>query len=115
MSKYETVVVFDGALPEEAIAKEQLKIEELIKENGTLDTIDVWGKKNLAYTIGKKKTGFYIFFQYDFTGDANELISGALRYNDKVIRTMTVLHNDAQIVAKKVAVEETTSEKKEDA
>ncbi len=109
MQKYETVVIFDGALPEETIAKEQLKIEELIKENGTLDKIDVWGKKELAYSINKNKTGFYTFFQYDFTGDANELISGAVRYNEKVIRTMTVIHSDAPIVAKKV--EEATSEK----
>ena len=111
MQKYETVVIFDGALPEETIAKEQLKIEELIKANGNLEKTDVWGKKELAYEIDKNKSGFYTFFLYEFSGDANELISGAVRYNDKVIRTMTVVATDDQIVAKKV--EEATSEKED--
>lgn len=102
MQKYESVVVFDGSLPEEAIAKEQLKLEELIKENGTLEKIDIWGKKELAYSIDKKKTGFYIFFQYEFAGDANELISASVRYNEKVLRSMTVVATDAPIIAKKV-------------
>jgi len=101
MQKYESVVVFDGSLPAEAIAKEQLKLEELIKENGSLEKIDIWGKKELAYTIDKKKTGFYIFFQYEFSGDANELISGSVRYNEKVLRSMTVLHTGEPFIAKK--------------
>lgn len=109
MQKYETVVVFDGALPEETIAKEQLKIEELIKENGSLEKTDVWGKKELAYEIDKNKSGFYTFFLYEYEGDANELISAAVRYNEKVIRTLTVVATDDPIVAKKV--DEATAEK----
>ncbi len=108
MSKYETVVVFDGSLPEETIAKEQQGVEELIKANGSLVNIDVWGKKPLAYEINKKKTGFYSLFTYEFAGDANELVAGAVRYNENVIRQMTILHSDAVIV-KKVEEEATAA------
>ena len=111
MQKYETVIIFDGALPEETIAKEQLKIEELIKENGNLVKTDVWGKKELAYEIDKHKTGFYSFFEFEYEGDANDFISSAVRYNEKVIRSMTVVASDDQIVAKKS--DEATSEKEE--
>lgn len=109
MKKYETVVVFDGSLPEETIAKEQQKVEEFLKEKGSLEKIDVWGKKDLAYEIGKSKTGFYSLFTFELDGNATELIDNLFRFNDNVIRHITVLFEDSAIV-KKVAEVKTPAE-----
>ncbi len=108
MKKYETVVVFDGSLPEETTAKEQQKFEEHIKANGSLENVDVWGKKDLAYQINGSKTGFYSLFLFSYTGDATQLVDDYFRYNDNVIRTMTVVFEDNVIVKK--ATEETPAE-----
>ncbi|MGM0443241.1 MAG: 30S ribosomal protein S6 [Fibrobacterota bacterium] len=97
MNKYETVVVFDGSLPEETIAKEQQAIENAIKESCKLDSVDIWGKKTLAYPIREKKSGFYCLFTYEYDGDANAFISNKVRYNDTVLRSMTVLSEDGPI------------------
>ena len=64
---YESVVVFDGSLPDETLTKEQEKIEKFLQKNAEFDKTNVWGKKNLAYEIKKKKTGYYCLFL--FTGD----------------------------------------------
>ncbi|ERP31498.1 30S ribosomal protein S6 [Chitinivibrio alkaliphilus] len=101
MKKYETVMVFDGALPEETIAKEQQGIEGLIKKECSLVTVDVWGKKTLAYPINDKKSGFYCLFVYEYDKDANALINDSVRYNDNVLRTMTVIADDSPVVAQK--------------
>lgn len=101
MTKYETTVVFDGSLPEETIAKEQQKLEAFITEKCELDSVDVWGKKPLAYEIRKRKTGFYCMFTYTFAGDATSLINDEVRYNSHVLRNMTVIHDDVQFIIKK--------------
>jgi small subunit ribosomal protein S6 len=90
---YETCVVFDGSLPEEALAKEQAKIQALIKENGDFETIDVWGRRELAYNIGKKKVGFYCLFLYSGEGDLNAKIEKALKINETVLRYLVVVRD----------------------
>jgi small subunit ribosomal protein S6 len=101
MNTYETVVVFDGALPEETIAKEQQAIEAAIKESCSLADVDIWGKKTLAYPINDKKSGFYCMYNYEYDKDANAFIHDMVRYNSNVLRVLTVLATDAPIIAKK--------------
>lgn len=99
MSKYETIVVFDGALPQEAIEKESKKIEELLSANGKIVKIDEWGKKVLAYQIGKKTTGFYVLFVYEYDGNAGKFIEDNFKFNENIIRYLTVTHEEAEIFA----------------
>jgi small subunit ribosomal protein S6 len=113
MKKYETVVVFNGSLPEETTAKEQQKFEEFLKENGSLENTDVWGKKDLAYEIKGAKTGFYSLFLFSYDGDATTIVNDYFRFNENIIRTMTILHEDAVIV-KKVVTDEAATPAKDD-
>ena len=99
MSKYETIVVFDGTLPLDAIEKERKKIEDLLTANGTLVNVDVWGKKVLAYQISKKTTGFYMLFVYEYNGNAGKFIDENFKFNENIIRHLTVIHEDVAIIA----------------
>jgi small subunit ribosomal protein S6 len=90
---YETCVVFDATLPEEALAKTQAKIEAVIKENGEFESTDVWGRRELAYEIGRKKIGFYCLFLYAGEGDLNAKIEKVLKMNDAVLRHLTVIRD----------------------
>ena len=51
---YESMVVFDGTLPEDVLQKEQKQVEELIAKHAEFEKTDVWGKKQL---FGKKYLG----------------------------------------------------------
>jgi small subunit ribosomal protein S6 len=99
MSKYETTVVFDGALPENTIEKERKKIEDLLTANGNLVSVDEWGKKILAYQINKKTTGFYVLFVYEYNGNAGKFIETNFKFNENIIRYLTVVHENAAIIA----------------
>lgn len=99
MSKYETIVVFDGALPQETIEKESKKIEELLSANGKVEKIDDWGKKVLAYQINKTTTGYYVLFTYEFAGNAGKFIEDNFKFNESIIRYLTVIAEDANIFA----------------
>jgi len=115
MSKYETVVVFDGNLPQDAIEKESKKVEELLSANGTIIKIDVWGKKHMAYAINKKTFGFYVLFVYEYNGNAGKFIDNNFKFNGNVIRHLTVIHDDASIFAANKPVTERQSEDLSDA
>jgi small subunit ribosomal protein S6 len=107
---YETVVIFDGTLPEDTVQKESAKIEEFIKSNAEFERVDAWGKKSLAYMIKKKKNGVYHLFIYK--GDSEKNYAGKidklLKLNDAVLRHLTVVREIPKIVEKRrVRVAET--------
>lgn len=91
---YETVVIFDGSLPDETVAAEQQKVEDLLKKNADFQRTDVWGKRDLAYEINGKPTGFYCLFIYDGENDVDEKVRKMFRLNQNVLRHMTVVRSD---------------------
>jgi len=100
---YESMIVFDGTLPDDVIQKEQKQIEELLKQNAQFDKIDVWGKRILAYTIRKKKTGFYCLFQFEGEGSAVIALDKYIKLNTNVIRHLTVVRNLKNEAARAIA------------
>ncbi|MCL2845878.1 MAG: 30S ribosomal protein S6 [Chitinivibrionia bacterium] len=114
MSKYETVVVFDGNLPQDAIEKESKKVEELLSTNGSIIKIDVWGKRPLAYTINKKSFGYYVLFVYEYNGNAGKFIDNSLKFNTNVMRHLTVIHENAVIFAATKSANDRASENTDD-
>ena len=59
MAKYETMMVTSSALDEEASAALIGKFKSLIEANGTIDSVDDWGKRRLAYPINDETEGVY--------------------------------------------------------
>ena len=64
VNKYETIFVVDAALEQEQIDSVVEKFKSLIEANATIDNIDVWGKKRLAYEINYKTEGYYVFVEF---------------------------------------------------
>ncbi|HEX3019412.1 MAG TPA: 30S ribosomal protein S6 [Chitinispirillaceae bacterium] len=90
---YESVIVFDGTLPEDVLHKEQQQIEEFLKSNSDFEKTDVWGKKALAYQIRKKKTGYYCMFVYTGEGGVVSALEHHIKLNESVLRHLTVVRN----------------------
>ena len=61
---YETVMVIDAALTEEEIKATIAKFTDLISANGTLESVDEWGKRRLAYPIDYKTEGCYVLINF---------------------------------------------------
>jgi small subunit ribosomal protein S6 len=91
---YETVVVFDGTLGDDAIHKEQGKIEELLRKSAEFERTDIWGKREMAYPIRRKKLGYYCVFNYKGDGSIVERLQNEFRLNNSVIRFLSAVRDD---------------------
>ena len=90
---YETMVVFDGTLPDDVLQKEQKMVEELLTQNAEFEKTDIWGKKALAYTVRKKRSGYYCLFLFSCDHDIVPVIDKHVKHNDNILRHLTVVRD----------------------
>lgn len=90
INKYETIIVVDAALTEDEINATVEKFKALISANGTIENVDVWGKRKLAYPIDFKTEGYYVLI--NFASQAEFIAELDRNYNiaDDILRTITV-------------------------
>lgn len=90
MRQYETMVIIDAMISDEAIAAEIQKINDSIVANGEILRRDDWGKRKLAYQINKKTHGFYVIFYYKAETSVVSSLEKAFKLNDNILRWMTI-------------------------
>jgi small subunit ribosomal protein S6 len=99
---YETVIVVDAMIPDEAIASEFDAVAKLIDSQGKMVKLDRWGKRKLAYTIRKRTHGEYAVFYYEAgSGALAAEIEKRLRINENVLRWLTIADNPIGVPADK--------------
>jgi small subunit ribosomal protein S6 len=98
---YETVVIVDAMIPDEAIQSEFDAIQKKIEENGTLLKLDRWGKRRLAYDIGKRSHGDYCVFYYESKAEIPTELEKNFRINENVLRWLTIADNPCGIPAER--------------
>ena len=92
MNKYEVMVIVKPA-EEEATNAVISKIEALIaRVGGTVEKVDRWGKRRLAYAVKKFTDGFYVLIE--FTADPAEIkeIDRVMKINDEILKHLIVKH-----------------------
>ena len=90
MSKYESVLVVSMKLGEEGIQNLIEKFKTLIEKNATLDTVDEWGKRRLAYMINKESEGYYVLFNFTSNADFPAELDRRYKITDGVLRTLII-------------------------
>lgn len=60
-NKYEVALVLSVANGDEAVNSLKEKFNDLIAKNGTVENVDEWGKRRLAYPINDETEGYYVF------------------------------------------------------
>ena len=85
--KYEVVYVVDPRKNEEETAAIIEKFKTLIEENATIDEIEDWGKRRLAYEIDYQTEGYYELVKFtsapEFPAELKRILGiteGILRY-----------------------------------
>lgn len=104
--KYESVVIFDGSLPDEALAGEQDKVEKYLQANAEFEKTDVWGKRSMTYEINRKKSGYYCLFLFKGDADIFDKLNRTFKLNQKILRHMTVLFEEAPQVTPEILEQE---------
>ena len=60
-NKYEVALVLSVANGDDAVNALKEKFNDLMTKNGTVENVDEWGKRRLAYPINDETEGYYIF------------------------------------------------------
>ena len=90
MAKYETMLVTSSALDEEASAALIGKFKSLIEANGTIDSVDDWGKRRLAYAIDYKTEGYYVLMSFTSGPEFPKELDRILGITEGIMRSMIV-------------------------
>ena len=90
MAKYETMLITTATLDEEASAALVGKFKSLIEANGTIDSLDEWGKRRLAYPINDEVEGIYTVIKFQSAPDFPAELDRVYKITDGVLRSMIV-------------------------
>jgi small subunit ribosomal protein S6 len=92
MRKYELVCVIHPDLDETAFTGTLDKVKGWIGESGgSVDKVDVWGRRRLAYPIRKQREGQYVLLNVSLPPASTAELERNLRFLEPVIRHMLVL------------------------
>ena len=111
MHKYELMVILDAAIDERTVAPSLDKFLNVIRNGGgTVDSVDIWGRRRLAYEINKKTEGIYVVVNmHANSADVIEL-DRQLKISEAVMRTKVLRADEAVFSIKPVEVPEVSAE-----
>ena len=90
MANYETMFVLSVANGEEATAAMVEKVKALVSSNGTLDSVDEWGKRKLAYAIDDETEGYYVLMNYSCEPEFPAELDRVCKITDGILRTLII-------------------------
>lgn len=88
MRHYEVMVILDPDLEERTVAPSlDTYLNVVKKDGGTVNKVDIWGRRRLAYDINKKAEGIYAVLDLQCTPAAVAELDRQLSLNESVMRT----------------------------
>jgi small subunit ribosomal protein S6 len=90
MKKYETLFVLNPNLDEEALKATIERLKGVIEQDGTVTTIDEWGKRRLAYEIKDMNEGFYYLINFEANPELPKELDRIFRITDAVLRHLII-------------------------
>jgi small subunit ribosomal protein S6 len=95
MRHYEVMVILDPDLEERTVAPSLDTFLNVVKQSGgTVDKVDIWGRRRLSFEINKKAEGIYAILDLNCTPAAVQEMDRQLNLNEAVLRTK-VMRPDA--------------------
>ena len=90
MAKCETMLVVSTASDEEATLALVAKFKALIEANGTIENVEEWGKRKLAYPINDETEGYYVVTTFESNPEFPAELDRVYRITDGVLRSMII-------------------------
>lgn len=93
--KYEVVYIFDSALTEEQINEKLGKFHALLvtsERPEPVTSLNHWGRRTLAYSIGGKDVGYYVVVQLETAPSALAEFERIVKLDESVIRYLVVVN-----------------------
>ena len=91
MNNYELLYIIDNDLAEEAKEALIAKLNGVVTDNGgSVETVDKWGTKKLAYPINFKNEGYYVLVNFTAPAALPSEVERVMRITDGVVRFMVI-------------------------
>jgi small subunit ribosomal protein S6 len=108
--QYELVYIVSPDATEQEVTDLHTQIEQIVQRyNGTFDKTENWGRRKLAYEIGKHREGTYVVETISGSGELMKEIDRRLRVSDAVIRHLVVRVDEELRVAERTKEARTSS------
>ena len=108
------MVILDPEIDERTVAPSLDKFLNVIRaDGGTIDNVDIWGRRRLAYEINKKTEGIYAVVNFTANSSATNELDRQLGLSEAVMRTKVLRAEEgiAQVAAAKAAADEKAARK----
>jgi len=96
--QYETIYILRSDAGRDVTEAVADRVIEAVKTAGSVTRIENWGRRKLAYNVGREKRGIYVYFQYTGVGDLVSEVERTLRLQESVLKFQTVKLGDAPVV-----------------
>ncbi|HEX9338194.1 MAG TPA: 30S ribosomal protein S6 [Pseudonocardiaceae bacterium] len=104
MRHYEVMIILDPSLDERTVAPSLENYLNVIRTSGgTVEKVDVWGKRRLAYEINKHSEGIYALLDVNSEPDAVKEMDRQLSLTESVLRTKVLRREPAKAGKPKAA------------
>ena len=102
ISSYETLFIVDVQQGEEGVKALVDKFTGLIAANGTIESVDEWGKRRLAYPINDLAEGYYVLVNFKSAPEFPAELERVFGITDGIMRSIVIKHDEKKL-AKAVA------------
>ncbi len=108
IKEYETIYILRSDVDAETAERIQSRVGDAIeREQGKTVKVEAWGRRRLAYPIGKQRRGVYVYVKYVGGGGLVAEVERNLKLQDAVMKFMTVQTSDeVDLAALKIDPEE---------
>ncbi|HEY4018176.1 MAG TPA: 30S ribosomal protein S6 [Pseudonocardiaceae bacterium] len=97
MRHYEVMIILDPSLDERTVSPSLETFLNVIRTSGgSVEKVDVWGKRRLAYEILKHAEGIYALVDVNSEPDAVKELDRQLSLNETVLRTKVLRRDPAK-------------------
>ena len=86
--KYEILYLIDPALGEEGIAAMVEKFKGMVEAQGTLSSLDEWGKRKLAYPINDLPEAYYVLMTCECEPSLTAELDRVFKITDGIMRSL---------------------------
>ena len=90
MNKYESVVIINPNVEENAMKELIERFQTLINTDGKLEQVNELGKKKLAYEVKKNKEGYYVVYDFEANPSLIAELERNYRITDEVIKFIVI-------------------------
>ena len=90
INNYETIFIINPDLGEEGIQALVQKIKDLIEANATIQSVEDWGKRRLAYMIDNLNEGYYTLINFASNPSFPSELERIYKITDGIVRTIVI-------------------------